>query len=69
MAEKKSSSAIEIWTTTDAVCFDVDSTVVPYEGVDVLAAYCGVGEKVAEYTRKAMEGLDVACIGMSVAWS
>jgi phosphoserine phosphatase len=38
------------------VCFDVDSTVVNEEGIDVLADYLGHGEKVAELTRAAMEG-------------
>lgn len=33
----------------DAVCFDVDSTVITGEGIDELAAYCGVGEEVANW--------------------
>ena len=45
----------------DAVCFDVDSTVVTSEGIDDLAAHLetlkpGVGAKVAELTAKAMGG-------------
>jgi len=40
----------------DAVCFDVDSTVVSEEGIDVLAEYLGKGEAVAALTRQAMEG-------------
>eukprot|EP00640_Fibrocapsa_japonica_P000425 CAMPEP_0113938178 /NCGR_PEP_ID=MMETSP1339-20121228/4591_1 /TAXON_ID=94617 /ORGANISM="Fibrocapsa japonica" /LENGTH=240 /DNA_ID=CAMNT_0000941167 /DNA_START=158 /DNA_END=880 /DNA_ORIENTATION=+ /assembly_acc=CAM_ASM_000762 len=40
----------------DAVCFDVDSTVIQEEGIDVLAEYCGAGEKVAELTSRAMGG-------------
>ena len=40
----------------DAVCFDVDSTVICEEGIDELAAYLGVGEAVAEMTAKAMGG-------------
>eukprot|EP00638_Chattonella_subsalsa_P004061 CAMPEP_0117755174 /NCGR_PEP_ID=MMETSP0947-20121206/13290_1 /TAXON_ID=44440 /ORGANISM="Chattonella subsalsa, Strain CCMP2191" /LENGTH=233 /DNA_ID=CAMNT_0005574449 /DNA_START=246 /DNA_END=944 /DNA_ORIENTATION=+ len=40
----------------DAVCFDVDSTVIKEEGIDVLAEFCGAGEKVAELTAKAMGG-------------
>lgn len=40
----------------DAVCFDVDSTVVTSEGIDDLADYLGVGEKVAALTAAAMEG-------------
>jgi phosphoserine phosphatase len=39
-----------------AVCFDVDSTVCPEEGIDVLASFCGAAEKVAELTNKAMGG-------------
>lgn len=38
----------EIWKKCDAVCFDVDSTVCRGEGIDELAAYCGVGDRVAE---------------------
>ncbi|XP_071082259.1 uncharacterized protein [Haliotis cracherodii] len=44
------------WRTADIVCFDVDSTVCKDEGLDELAAFCGVGEKVAAWTRKAMGG-------------
>eukprot|EP00466_Bigelowiella_natans_P013092 jgi/Bigna1/53491/estExt_Genewise1Plus.C_200069 len=42
----------------DAVCFDVDSTVITEEGIDVLAASLSPekGEKVAEYTANAMGG-------------
>ena len=46
------SRAIEIWRTCDAVCFDVDSTVIDHEGIDALAAYLGKGEEVAESNRK-----------------
>lgn len=35
-----------------AVCFDVDSTVITEEGIDQLAAFKGVGAAVAELTRK-----------------
>jgi len=41
---------------TDAVCFDVDSTVIQDEGLDQIAVYCGVGDKVKELTNKAMGG-------------
>ena len=34
-----------IWRKADAVCFDVDSTVIQEEGIDELAAFCGVGEQ------------------------
>lgn len=40
----------------DAVCFDVDSTVITEEGIDVLAAHCGAGEAVAALTASAMGG-------------
>lgn len=42
--------------TADAVCFDVDSTVINEEGIDVLADFLGKGEAVAELTAAAMEG-------------
>jgi len=42
--------------TADAVCFDVDSTVINEEGIDVLAEFLGQGEAVAELTVAAMEG-------------
>eukprot|EP00980_Cylindrotheca_fusiformis_P011838 scaffold2816_cov121-Cylindrotheca_fusiformis.AAC.54 len=40
----------------DAVCFDVDSTVIAEEGIDTLAGYLGKGDAVAELTKQAMEG-------------
>jgi len=39
-----------------AVCFDVDSTVIMEEGIDVLADFKGAGAAVAELTRQAMGG-------------
>eukprot|EP00124_Ichthyophonus_hoferi_P001483 Ihof_evm8s78 gene=Ihof_evmTU8s78 len=48
--------AMHLMAKADAVCFDVDSTLILDEGIDVLAASCGVGEKVAAWTRKAMGG-------------
>jgi hypothetical protein len=42
--------------TAQAVCFDVDSTVVTSEGIDDLAAYLGCGDKVAALTAQAMGG-------------
>lgn len=48
--------ARSLWRTAKAVCFDVDSTVVTEEGIDVLAASCGAGPAVADWTRKAMGG-------------
>merc|ERR1719253_1558698 len=40
----------------DAVCFDVDSTVIKEEGIDEFAAFLGVGEQVAALTAAAMGG-------------
>jgi len=48
--------ALEALANADAVCFDVDSTVIMEEGIDVLADYLGKGEEVAAWTKKAMEG-------------
>jgi len=44
------------WRRAQAVCFDVDSTVSPEEGIDVLAAFAGQGDAVAALTRRAMGG-------------
>jgi len=44
------------WRHADAVCFDVDSTVCRDEAIDELADFCGVGQKVAELTKVAMNG-------------
>eukprot|EP00977_Amphora_coffeiformis_P005565 scaffold1170_cov174-Amphora_coffeaeformis.AAC.49 len=41
---------------SDCVCFDVDSTVINEEGIDVLADYLGKGVEVAALTKEAMEG-------------
>lgn len=46
----------QLFRTADAVCFDVDSTVITEEGIDELAEFCGVGEAVAQMTLKAMGG-------------
>lgn len=46
----------ELFKKAQAICFDVDSTVIQEEGIDVLAAYKGAGEAVAELTKKAMGG-------------
>ncbi|XP_050296487.1 phosphoserine phosphatase [Anthonomus grandis grandis] len=40
----------------DAVCFDVDSTVIREEGIDELAKFCGKGAEVANLTSQAMSG-------------
>ncbi|KAF6023472.1 aay [Bugula neritina] len=46
----------EVWRQCDAVCFDVDSTVITGEGLDELASYMNKGEEIAALTRKAMGG-------------
>ncbi|CAG9822973.1 unnamed protein product [Phaedon cochleariae] len=45
-----------ILRNTDAVCFDVDSTVIQEEGIDELARFCKKGEEVANLTTQAMSG-------------
>ena len=45
-----------LWKRANAVCFDVDSTVIDGEGIDELADFCGKGKEVAEWTKKAMTG-------------
>lgn len=47
---------IEIMRKADAVCFDVDSTVIREEGIDELAKFCKKGKEVMELTAKAMTG-------------
>ncbi|CDS42905.1 phosphoserine phosphatase [Echinococcus multilocularis] len=39
-----------------AICFDVDSTVCPDEGIDKLAAYCNKEAVVSQITTQAMDG-------------
>ncbi|CAI7995168.1 Phosphoserine phosphatase [Geodia barretti] len=46
----------EVWRQADAVCFDVDSTLIRIEGIDQLARLCGAEERVTELTRQAMGG-------------
>ncbi|CAH3013746.1 unnamed protein product [Porites evermanni] len=45
-----------VWKKADAVCFDVDSTVIMDEGIDELAAFCGKGKEVSQWTVRAMGG-------------
>lgn len=45
-----------IFKSCSAVCFDVDSTVIREEGVDVLAAFTNCGNEVAALTASAMGG-------------
>uniref|UniRef100_A0A7M5UKB3 Phosphoserine phosphatase n=1 Tax=Clytia hemisphaerica TaxID=252671 RepID=A0A7M5UKB3_9CNID len=48
----------ELWSNADAICFDVDSTVCTGEAIDDFATFLGIGDQVAELTRRAMgEGL------------
>jgi len=42
-------NAKTVWRKADAVCFDVDSTVIMDEGIDELAAFCGRGKEVSEW--------------------
>ncbi|KRT79466.1 hydrolase [Oryctes borbonicus] len=46
-----------IWNSADAICFDVDSTVIKEEGIDELAKFCNKGSEVAELTKRAMVGV------------
>ncbi|EWM28890.1 phosphoserine phosphatase [Nannochloropsis gaditana] len=48
--------AKDVLKKAQAVCFDVDSTVCAEEGIDVLAAFLGQGQAVADLTAKAMGG-------------
>jgi len=51
-----SAAVLRLWRDAQAVCFDVDSTVIQEEGIDKLAECCGAGAAVAQWTAKAMEG-------------
>jgi phosphoserine phosphatase len=35
-----------LWRDVDAVCFDVDSTVIQEEAIDEVAKFCNKGEEV-----------------------
>lgn len=48
--------AMDALRKANAVCFDVDSTVIREEGIDVLADSLGKGEEVAAWTAQAMGG-------------
>ena len=54
--QPRNPQARDVWRAAQAVCFDVDSTVIQDEGIDVLAAHTGVGTQVADLTRNAMGG-------------
>lgn len=55
-ASPKIEETKDLLRRAQAVCFDVDSTVIQDEGIDVLAEFNGAGEAVAELTRQAMGG-------------
>ncbi|XP_066902402.1 phosphoserine phosphatase-like [Halyomorpha halys] len=45
-----------IWKKADAVCFDVDSTIIREEAIDKLAEFCGKGKEIQAMTSAAMSG-------------
>lgn len=45
---------MEALTNADAVCFDVDSTVIDKEGIDALTAMLGKGDEMARWTARVM---------------
>eukprot|EP00798_Chlamydomonas_sp_ICE-L_P022254 gene22254-29324_t len=49
-------NVLELWQTADAVCFDVDCTIVKNDGLDLLAEFMGAGEQVEALTKQAMDG-------------
>lgn len=55
-SQSSSNLARTLLRRADAVCFDVDSTVIQSEGIDDLAKYLNKYEVVAELTAKAMGG-------------
>jgi len=38
----------ELWRNADAVCFDVDSTVIQEEAIDEVAKFCDKGSEVQQ---------------------
>ena len=46
---RREEAAVDVWRRADAVCFDVDSTLIREEAIDKLAEHCGVGSQVAEW--------------------
>ncbi|CAH1404692.1 unnamed protein product [Nezara viridula] len=53
---KMASTVKAIWKKADAVCFDVDSTVIREEAIDKLAEFCGKGKEIQSMTSAAMSG-------------
>ena len=58
-AAAQESGVLAAWRSADAVCFDVDSTVVCTEGIEVLADQVGVMDEITELTAKAMSNPDI----------
>lgn len=56
MIVEPNAEVLKMWRETEAVAFDVDSTVCIDEGIDELGAFLGAGKRVEEITRRAMEG-------------
>jgi phosphoserine phosphatase len=52
-----SSDVLAAWCSCDAVCFDVDSTLSPDEGIDILAQVAGRAAEVTALTASAMGGV------------
>ncbi|XP_060865924.1 phosphoserine phosphatase [Metopolophium dirhodum] len=46
----------DLWREADAVCFDVDSTVIQEEAIDEVAKFCNKGSEVQKLTSSAMSG-------------
>ncbi|KAL4097236.1 hypothetical protein QTP88_022042 [Uroleucon formosanum] len=46
----------DLWRQADAVCFDVDSTVIQEEAIDEVAKFCNKGSEVQKLTNSAMSG-------------
>jgi phosphoserine phosphatase len=56
MSVNQLNMAKNIWRKSNAVCFDVDSTVIQDEAIDELAKFCGKGDEVEQLTMEAMKG-------------
>lgn len=52
---------LSLSTCTQAICFDVDSTVIAEEGIDVLADFCGAAEAVADLTSRLVRPCALGC--------
>lgn len=48
MSNRKEATARALWRQADAVCMDVDSTLIRIEGIDNLAKLCGAEEEVSK---------------------